>query len=597
MNGGDLFTATTFGVVRYACGGGARDGTWLVHCEPHVSTRLKRVFPRAPVRASTAIPISNTPENARELEWFLQRYPMEMTRDDAGRLANASRAHVELERRVSDLLAHRAALPDVEMALPPRDYQREAFQMLTSVRGLLLADDLGLGKTVTSLCAMAQGENLPALVVAPVHLLTQWRDELHRFLPNLRVHIINSGRPYPLTKQPRQRRPDLWSTMPDVLIINPHKLDGWAETLAQLVRYVVNDECQWMRTGSSIAQRAFDLIVRKADPLVLGLSATPIYNLGGEFWNVVDSLRPGALGSHEEFIREWCTAGSDGKPRLSDAKEFGQYLRRAGIMLRRTREDVGRELPPLQKIIHHVEADDAPLSEIKSKAAALARVIVSANEGYRGEQMEAAGKFESLMRQATGVAKAQHVAAFVRMLVECGEQVVLFGWHHAVYAIWMEALAEFAPGLYTGEQTTAQKDHAKAEFIAGRSKVIIVSLRSGAGLDGLQMVCKVAVVGELDWSPGVHEQCIGRVYRDGQPDPVQAYFLVTDEGSDPIITDVLGLKRQQIEHVRNPDMSVAERVDTGGNAIRQLAARYLAQVGGPSAETVPFDTLVDLFTQ
>jgi hypothetical protein len=69
-----------------------------------------------------------------------------------------------------------------------------------------------------------------------------------------------------------------------------------------------------------------------------------------------------------------------------------------------------------------------------------------------------------------------------------------------------------------------------------------MSLRSGAGLDGLQKRCSTMVFGELDWSPGVHHQCIGRLDREGQEQPVTAMFLVCDDGSDPPMMEVLGLK-------------------------------------------------------
>jgi hypothetical protein len=61
-----------------------------------------------------------------------------------------------------------------------------------------------------------------------------------------------------------------------------------------------------------------------------------------------------------------------------------------------------------------------------------------------------------------------------------------------------------------------------------------MSLRAGSGLDGLQQVCKVGVFGELDWSPGIHDQCEGRYHRDGQTEPSVSYFLVSDVGSDPV---------------------------------------------------------------
>src|SRR3546814_11595600 len=95
----------------------------------------------------------------------------------------------------------------------------------------------------------------------------------------------------------------------------------------------------------------------KRAPLRLGLSSTPIFNYGSEFFCVVDCLLPGALGTREEFVREWCKSQGGDKARIDDAVEFGAYLRREGIMLRRTRAEVGRELPALTKIPHTIDAD------------------------------------------------------------------------------------------------------------------------------------------------------------------------------------------------------------------------------------------------
>jgi SNF2 family DNA or RNA helicase len=88
------------------------------------------------------------------------------------------------------------------------------------------------------------------------------------------------------------------------------------------------------------------------------------------------------------------------------------------------------------------------------------------------------------------------------------------------------------------------------------------------------------VFGELDWSPGVHEQCIGRVARDGQKKSVVAYFLVADDGADPVIAEALGLKREQIEGIRSPDQDLIEKLDTSGDRTRRLAEFYLARIAG-----------------
>ncbi|HBO4849197.1 TPA: DEAD/DEAH box helicase [Pseudomonas aeruginosa] len=566
-------TSTTYGRIVY------NGRYWRITCEPQVRARLKRVFPRVPQAPGEHIDLLGSPENSRELLWFLQRYPMEIDTDAQESLKQLAQQHHQMEQSLAELVAGRMPLPAFKLAKPPREYQRFAGAQVTIRGGLLLADDLGLGKTITGICPMAEPGNLPAVVVYPAALPNHWPEKLAEFAPNLRVHHIRKGQPYPLVRQPRQRIPDLWDTLPDVILVSYHKLRGWADVLGEIVQYVVFEECQQLRNPSSNIYQACEYLAGQAR-LRMGLTATPIYNYGSEFYHVVNPLIPDCLGSYDEFLREWCVGGSVGeKPRLKDAEQFGAYLRREGIMLRRTRAEVGRELPALSKIPHEIESDGAALERITGDAVALAKTILAHNEAYRGEKMRAAGEFDQLVRQATGVAKAPYVAEFVRLLLESGQQVLLFGWHREVYSIWREKLADYNPVMYTGTESPKEKQAAKDAFVAGDSRLMLISLRAGAGIDGLQHACSTVVFGELDWSPGVHEQCIGRIHRDGQREPVQAFFLISNEGSDPIVSDVLGVKLEQIEGVRNPGEHLVERRDLGENQLRQLAQRFLADHG------------------
>lgn len=550
---------------------------WRIKTEPFVRTRLKRLFPRAPQEAADHITLSASPENTRELRWFLERYPMQVDRVDL--LEGLAQQHMKAEQALADLFAGHTPPEAITLAEPPREYQAFAAAMLDIKKGLLLADDLGLGKTVSGICPMVLPGHLPALVVVPAHLPRQWRAQIKRFAPQLNVHILRKGTPYDLTpKRSRYQAELLPPALPEVIITSYHKLRGWADTLAGQVPYVIFDECQALRSPGTEIYRAADYVAQRAQ-YRLGLSATPIYNYGSEFFHVVNVLAPDVLGQYDEFIREWCASAPGEKARLKDSKEFGAYLRREGIMLRRTRRDVGRELPELTKVVHEIDADQKALDNLKGDAIALARVVLRHNENFRGEKMQAAGEFDAMMRQATGIAKAPYVVDFVKLLLDSGEPIVLFGWHRAVYDIWLEGLKEFEPVLYTGTESAAQKQNAMERFLDGRSKVLIMSLRSGAGVDGLQGYCNTVVFGELDWSPGVHEQCVGRVHRDGQDDACTAYFLVSDSGADPIMAEVLGVKREQIEGVRNPDAALAERIDTGENNIRRLAREFLARRG------------------
>lgn len=549
---------------------------WIIECEPQVRTRLKRVFPRASQEADKIRLVASI-ENSRELEWFMERYPLAMADDCRQDLAAKSRAHRQREVDLVELMEGRHQVVHGELAKPARDYQLLPTEMMMITGGLLLADQVGIGKTVSAMVAMTQPKHLPAVVVYPASLPNHWPEKLAEFLPHLKVHHINSGQPYPLLKSLSPRKRDLWETLPDVILISYHKLRGWADHLARIAVYVIFEECQQLRNSDSLIYEACQTLAMAAE-LRMGLSATPIYNYGGEFFNVIQILQPDALGGRDEFLREWCISGGD-KPRLRDPVEFGHYLRRNGLMLARTRADVGRELPPVTRIVQEFDVDEAVLSRHATGAELLARVILNPTGITNFERMQASGEFERIMRQATGVAKAPFVAEFVRMLAEEGHQVVLFGWHRMVYDIWLEQLADLNPVLYTGSESPNQKRESVERFIAGTSRVIIISLRAGAGIDGLQTVCHHAVYGELDWSPGVMEQTLGRVDRDMQENGVMSFYLTSTSGADPIMSQVLGLKQWQLDGVMQADKSLVERTDIGANALRELARHYCEQKG------------------
>lgn len=537
---------------------------WHVECEPHVAMWTKRVFPKIKKEALGVLKIRNTDAVCNDLRWLLQRFELENLNPEE--LSEGATRNVDKILRLNDIVGDGYQPREISLALPPRKYQSQAADLYLAQSFLLLADDVGLGKTVSSIASLVDKRTLPAAVVTLAGTLPrQWQTEINRFAPQLFTHIIKKGSYYKLPVKDGRK--------PDVLILNYHKLPGWAEVLSDYCESIVYDEVQELRHTGTLKYFAAEQLAEKLK-FRLGLSATPIYNYGGELFNVLSILQPDVLGTRDEFATEWMSGD-----RLKDPAAFGSYLREQHIMLRRTRKEVGRELPALQKIIQEVESDETVFSGINDAASELARIILSRTSLERGDVMRASAEFDVLMRQATGVAKAPFVAAVVKLLIESGERVLLYGWHRAVYNIWLDRLQEFKPALFTGSESPAEKQVQRDRFVNGETPLMIMSLRSGAGVDGLQHNCRTVVLGEFDWSPGVHEQCIGRIYRDGQPDPVTVYFLMSDSGSDPLMATTLGIKRDQIDGIREMKSGDLERLDTGGANVRQLAEQYLAKRG------------------
>ncbi|MGE3889435.1 MAG: SNF2-related protein [Vicinamibacterales bacterium] len=554
----------TYGTLAWA------ENVWTIDAEPHVHLRAKRIFARLEAKARGALAVRSTPDVCRDLEWLLERYPLTMSDRDRQVLQAGAQGHREQMQRLEDLFSGASAPPAFALAKPARSYQAKEAAILLEHGGVLVGDEVGLGKTVTAICAMTDPRALPAVVVCQPHLCRQWAAKIEEFAPELRAHVLKKGSPY--------RLPKWFGREPDVLVSSYHKLAGWGPWLAKWARFIVFDEVQELRHRDT-QRYGHAKMIAAAAAYRLGLSATPVYNYGGEIYSVLDMLKPGCLGTPSEFFTEWCVGHDQRKARLKEPRVFGAWARDQFLIVRHTRKEVGRELPPVQRITQEVDADPGHIRAIESTAADLARMILATEVLEKGARWQASEQLSNLLRQATGIAKAPHVASFVRMLVEQGERPVVCAWHREVYRILQDKLADLSPVLYTGTESAAEKDQAAAAFIAGEAQVLLLSLRSGAGLDGLQAASSCLVFAELDWSPGVHEQCIGRLARDGQDSPVVAYFLVSDAGADPAIAEVLGLKREQAEGIRNPDAEYLEEVADDTDRVRVLAEAYLRQIG------------------
>jgi hypothetical protein len=552
---------------------------WTLLLDPAIRMRARRVFGKVQLTRTREVIIADTDEVCRDLVWFMERFPLEAADDrSAERLQTGNDRRIHVEQLVDDIIGKnhtRLALP-FEPAKTPREYQLLAVDLLRARRRLLLTDEVGLGKTFTGLLGVLHPDARPALIVPPTHLPPRWQTETEEAFPDFHFAIAKTGTP----------TSELKHGMPDVLVVPYSKLVGWAAHVAGEVKTVVFDEVQELRNGIATDKgKAAALVVAESE-YSLGLTATPVYNYGGEIWNIYDILAPGELGTREEFQREWGGgSGPGGQMTVADPHALGSYLRESGLMLGRTRAEVGRELPKTIKVPTEVDSHHAALDAVKATSRALAEQILGSNSTAQ-EKFQAAGQIDMELRQATGVDKAPFVAEFVKLLLEAEDRVVIWGWHRRVYEIWAEQLKDYNPQFFTGAETPRAKADAIRNFtdpcrvgdelIPGAARILIMSLRSGAGVDGLQKVCRVGVFGELDWSPQVHEQAIGRLRRDGMgDDPPVAYFLYSTDGSDPALMEVLQVKRQQSEPMISPDGKLLANATVDTRRGRRLAEQIL----------------------
>lgn len=534
-------------------------GRWVItELEPQVAIRAKRIFPRLSSTQVGSYTFVDSDETRAELEWFLERYPLVVSPADRARLAEGrirfERIRSEIDGVLMPTWQPSGAPARLKDGVVLRPNQARAVEVAKRTGRLLIADDVGLGKTLAALAACMDPESLPIAVVCEAHVANQWFDDFVMKFTSLSAHIIAGTSPYVLPHR-------------DVYIFKYSNAHGWVN-VAETGRFrsVIFDEVQNLRHGRGTQKgQACDVFARYAGRR-LGLSATPIFGYGGEIFNILDIIEPGILGTREEFIREWCKHGDDSKLIIEDPVALGSHLRDLNIMIR---EQGGG--PPANRIVVDVPYDEEAAAADEQLARSLALKVLSGSFTERGQ---AARELDMMARHTTGVAKARHVAAYVKILLEAKTPIILGGWHRDVYDIWLKELAPYNPLLYTGSESPAAKDRVKRDFMEGRTDCIIMSLRSGAGLDGLQHRCATVVHGELDWSREVHKQLAGRLRPHARTDPITEIFIVADGGSDPLIASVQGLKASQARGIIDPKAGL-EQVHTDESRIKALAKMYL----------------------
>ena len=515
----------TYGTLSY----NRRSKCWTIKGEPCVTELAKRLFPGCDGRGRGVARFTAHRRIIGDLNWLMMRYPLEIKESDHARWESA------LEEAREYAVRREQALSQPEMAEPPKEsffgellpFQKQGLAFMLSSRRCLLADEMGLGKTVQALAFLATTAAYPAVLVAPPHLIRNWQREIERFLGNsVRVHVIRGLKPYPLPEA-------------EIYVIHYLLLRGWKEVLPELsFRTVIFDEVQELRHNGTGKYSAASLLSEACENAI-GLSGTPIYNQGGEIWNVVNILDFHFLGDWESFSRDWCYGYNSAivaKPEL-----LGEHLRREGLMLRRLKSDVLTELAPKRRLVQEIDWDDAVYRELMAPVAEQLKLLRATDDPSRRALIEDA--ICQQQRQATGVAKAPFVCAFVRALVESGEKVLLMAHHHAVMDIYKRELKALKPGFITGRENDRQKETSVDAFMAGRTDLLCISLRSASGLNLQRATC--VVFGELDWSPAVHSQAEDRAHRIGQQDSLLCYYLVSPRGSDRDMQDALGLKVSQ----------------------------------------------------
>jgi hypothetical protein len=439
-----------------------------------------------------------------------------------------------------------------------RRYQQDGLNWLQFLGqhglGGILADDMGLGKTLQTLAHIQIEKDsgrltTPALIIVPVSLLSNWQREAAKFCPELRCLVIHG-------KDRHTTNSDL--TRFD-LIIAPYSLlyrdrSHWLDITWHLV---VLDEAQNIKnTNTQTSQVARELKARQR----LCLSGTPIENHLGEIWSLFHFLMPGFLGNQKKFgelFRNPIEKQND------VARMKSLRTRITPFMLRRTKAEVAKELPPKIETITRVE--------LSGKQADLYETIRLTTEKAVREALHTQGFAKSRitildallkLRQVccdprlipTASAKAIQQSAKLSHLMEVlpkmlaeGRRILLFSQFTSMLSLIETELSKHDLTWVKLTGSSKNRDSIVERFTSGEVPLFLISLKAGGV--GLNLPQADTVI-HYDpwWNPAVENQATDRAHRIGQTQSVWVIKLVAQ---DTIEERILSMQERKAALAQN----------------------------------------------
>ncbi|MEK6985252.1 MAG: SNF2-related protein [Candidatus Thermoplasmatota archaeon] len=454
---------------------------------------------------------------------------------------------------------------------------KAAIKVLNQMGGRgILADEVGLGKTIEAGIVMkeliSRGKAKSILILTPASLASQWQGELwdkfgERFLKHDDPEFIGFGKHDHIvasidTAKSAQHYPDIIAREWDLVIVDE-------------AHYLKNKKTQRYSLADDISARH-----------ALMLTATPIQNNLIELYNLINLIKPGLLGTMQNFEEEYM---GDAQGRvLLHAQRLQLLLQQ--VLIRNRRSETGLKFPERRVETHRVKASPGEYAlhhavsnfirsykdffeshlalmvlerEVASSAPALAKTID--NMLPKVKDAEVAKAMEELKAMAGDIKRNSKVNLILDIAKNTKEKIILFTQFRETQELLSRRLAQEGVSnvKFHGQLTPGRRRSALVEF-RGPTQVLVAT---DSGSEGLNLqFAHILVNYDLPWNPMRVEQRIGRVHRIGQESSnVVILNLAVADTIEDYVLQVLYEKIKLFEvAIGEMDLILGELEDEGG---------------------------------
>jgi len=443
--------------------------------------------------------------------------------------------------------------PPYSLKMILRPYQVAGFQWLnylTDIQwGGILADDMGLGKTVQALSFLehykSEHGKLKALVVCPTTLIYNWENEIKKFTPKLTYRIHHGG----LRTRNKEELVDH-----DITITTYGTLRSDIKLMMGLeFDYVILDESQAIKNPASKVTKAACLLNAKHR---LCMSGTPLQNNTFDIFAQMNFLNPGMLGTMEFFRQEFAMP----------IDKFGEQDRKEHLkkilypfILRRTKEQVAKDLPEKQEMILFCEMEEAQRKIYDAYRNDFRNQILGTIEtqGIQRSQLTILQGLMKLRQICDSPAILNEQEKFENHSIKLDElareimenigdhKALVFSQFLGMLALIKGKLEELGVKYEYFDGSTSAPDREKAiqSFQNNEEKrVFLISLKAGGVGLNLTAADYVYIVDPW-WNPAVEQQAIDRTHRIGQTKNIFAYRMICKDTIEDKIIQLQEKKR------------------------------------------------------
>jgi SWI/SNF-related matrix-associated actin-dependent regulator 1 of chromatin subfamily A len=464
------------------------------------------------------------------------------------------------------------------MGLTYAGYQKAAIEFALKRKNILIADQMGLGKTIEAIGIINADESVKkVLIITPASLKYNWKKELLGderkkgwLTRNMSVAIIN---------------PQEYSEG-DIQIINYDILNRYKDKLKESNKraLIILDEAHYIKGHKAQRTKAAQELLKGAGKRIL-MTGTPIMNRPIELYPMLQSLEDPLADNWVHYVRRYCDAYKSqwgwmvkGASHLDELQD----KLRSSVMIRRLKSDVLKELPPKRRQIIEIPADDElkqfvnQEKNIVNQTVAETQDLVNEIQSMRDnkikseeytqkvEQLREAKQYEfselEKIRHQTALAKTKKILGDLDDLLETDEKFIIFAHHKDVIDMIYQHFKDKAVKL-TGSDSAQKKQEAVEKFQNDEKIKIFVGNIQAAGVGITLTASSTVIFIELDWSPSNMTQAEDRSNRIGQQKPVNVIHYVVDGSIDSMLAKKLVDKQDIIDKAldKSAEMEAAKK--------------------------------------